>query len=329
MLLTDAGRMVKKLEINEKVLSREELTGIALRSLYYRHGYRQYRMSKFEEYDLYAHNKDFLVSDNIITFTDLNGRLLALKPDVTLSIVRSGRDEPGAVQKVYYNENVYRAGAGRSFKEIMQVGVECIGDINEGNISEVLQLAAESLQSISSESILSISNLDIVSDLLDDLNVAGEDRADILRSIGEKNPHGLARAAAAAGVGEDGIKKLSALATTYGRPEEVLETVRGIVSDPSEMDPLVKAVEKLEELGYGGMLRIDFSVTGDLRYYNGIVFRGYVSGVAESVITGGSYDRLMKKMGRSSRAIGFAVYLSALEQLVPLTDADRGGEENA
>ena len=101
----------------------EERIVFALRELYRRFGYIQYKMRKFEEYDLYARNKDFLISDNIITFTDVSGKLMALKPDVTLSIVRSGRDGDG-VQKVYYNENVYRvSAAAQGFREIMQSGI--------------------------------------------------------------------------------------------------------------------------------------------------------------------------------------------------------------
>ena len=88
-------------------LSSEEKIVFELRSLYQQSGYSKYKMSKFEEYDLYANNKDFLVSDHIITFTDTNGKLMALKPDVTLSIVRSSKDSD-ALRKVYYNENVYR-----------------------------------------------------------------------------------------------------------------------------------------------------------------------------------------------------------------------------
>jgi ATP phosphoribosyltransferase regulatory subunit len=65
------------------------------------------------------------------------------------------------------------------------------------------------------------------------------------------------------------------------------------------------------------MLRIDFSVVNDMQYYNGIVFRGFVYGVPVSVLSGGQYDRLMRKMGRSAGAIGFAVYLDELERTVP------------
>lgn len=68
-------------------LSFQEKVIFGLRGLYRSYGYTQYKMSKFEEYDLYANNKDFLISDSVITFTDTNGKLMALKPDVTLSIM--------------------------------------------------------------------------------------------------------------------------------------------------------------------------------------------------------------------------------------------------
>ena len=92
--------------IDEKLLKNEERAMLSLRSLYRQYGYMPFKMSKFEEYDLYVRNKEFLVSDSVITFNDTDGRLLALKPDVTLSIIKNGVDEPGAKQKLYYNENV-------------------------------------------------------------------------------------------------------------------------------------------------------------------------------------------------------------------------------
>ena len=69
-------------------LSRAERAGLELRGLYEKYGYRKYRMGQFEEYSLYMDNKNFLSSENVIVFTDLDGRLMALKPDITLSIVR-------------------------------------------------------------------------------------------------------------------------------------------------------------------------------------------------------------------------------------------------
>ena len=89
------------MELDWTILRSEEQTMYRLRGLYERYGYRRFKMSKFEEYDLYIRNKDFLVSDRMITFTDARGVLMALKPDITLSIIKNNS---GDSEKVYYNE---------------------------------------------------------------------------------------------------------------------------------------------------------------------------------------------------------------------------------
>ncbi len=165
-----------------------------LKALYSRYGYLQFRMSKFEEYELYVRNKDFLDSLNVITFTDTNGKLMALKPDVTLSIVKNSKDTPGEVRKVFYNENVYRVSKRTgSFQELMQVGLECVGDVDEYNIYEVIMLAAESLMDISDNCVLDISHLGIINDILNSCDVDYNTREKILICISEKNAHGIRR----------------------------------------------------------------------------------------------------------------------------------------
>lgn len=155
--------------IDENILKSEEKAIYSLRSLYKKYGYMPFKMSKFEEYELYVRNKDFLISDRIITFNDTNGKLLALKPDVTLSIIKNGDDKPGIKQKVYYNENVYRvSGSTHQFKEIMQTGLECIGDIDNYDIFEAVWLAAQSLETISDDFVLEISHLGILTALLNE-----------------------------------------------------------------------------------------------------------------------------------------------------------------
>ena len=52
-----------------------------------------------------------------------------------------------------------------------------------------------------------------------------------------------------------------------------------------------------------------------MKYYNGIAFKGFISGIPDSVLSGGQYDRLMRRMGRRDRAIGFAVFMNKLERL--------------
>ncbi len=70
--------MVTERNAAETLLKPEETISFALRALYSGYGYSQYKMRKFEEYDLYARNKDFLISDDIITLTETGGKLTAL-----------------------------------------------------------------------------------------------------------------------------------------------------------------------------------------------------------------------------------------------------------
>ena len=92
---------------------------------------------------------------------------MALKPDVTLSIIKNTAREGASSTRLYYNENVYRvSGESHRFKEIMQTGLECLGDVDEYAVTEVLFLAVKSLESISDEYILDVSSLGLVSAVL-------------------------------------------------------------------------------------------------------------------------------------------------------------------
>lgn len=301
--------MTAPMDFREKVVFR-------LRSLYDRYGYSQYKMSKFEEYDLYARNKDFLFSDSVITFTDLDGKLMALKPDVTLSIVKNSKDSAGSLQKLYYNENVYRAAKStRAFKETMQVGLECLGQIDDFVLWEVLTLAAESLRSISPDSILDISHLGLLSEIIDRMGVPEGRKDAILKRIGEKNIHELTALCRDCGVSGENIEVLKELVTTCGAPGLVLPKLQGLLPKTPALDQLSRVIAAMKGSRVEGMLRFDFSAVDDIHYYNGIVFKGFIHGLPGSVLSGGQYDNLMKKMHRSSGAIGFAVYMDMLERL--------------
>lgn len=313
------------MNLNSLELKRQEQAAFELRSLYRKFGYSQYKMSKFEEYDLYVRNKDFLISDSVITFTDTNGKLMALKPDVTLSIIKNSSSE-GAVSKVYYNENVYRvSSSAKSYKEIMQVGIECLGNIDLYNLSEVVLLAAESLNIISPECVLDISHMGIVTELLDSFGISAQTEKNIMRCIGEKNIHEASAALSCAGVSEEKIAVLKELISLHGAPSLVLPRLKEIMGESEAVRELESLLSLLEGADCNDIINIDFSVINDMSYYNGIVFKGFVKGIPSGVLSGGQYDNLMQRMNKKSGAIGFAVYLDLLEGLfadAPEFDAD-------
>lgn len=304
------------MNFDQSVLQEDERILFSLRKLYLENGYVPYRMSKFEEYDLYAGNKDFLVSDNVITFTDTNGKLLALKPDVTLSIIKNSKDDPKQVQKLCYNENVYRVSKGTgTFREIMQTGLECFGGLSTEDLCEVIVLAAKSLSSLAEEAVLDLSNLDLIEGVISGIGLSGEAEKKAYVFLSEKNGDGLEKLCSSEGKNADLLKELMLL---NGSVSETLPAIRSIaerIPSSESIQEFLFILETLEKSELSGMMNIDFSIAGDIHYYNGIVFQGFLNGAPTAVLSGGQYDRIMRKLGRKSKAIGFAVYLDEVERV--------------
>lgn len=302
--------------INNSVINNDEKIIFNLRSLYTNYGYSQFKMSKFEEYDLYVKNKDYLMSENIITFNDTDGKLMALKPDVTLSIIKNNDCKKGNIQKVFYNENVYRvSNSTNNFKEIMQVGLECIGDIDFYNIFEVIKLASKSLKSISDDYVLDISNMDIILGLIDSLSVENKIKNKIIKAIGEKSVHEIRNICLENELNNENVDKIIKLVSLHGDTSYIIDELKklNIEDSKTSIEDLEKIIELATVNGFGDKLKVDFSVIDDANYYNGFVFKGFINGVSSWVLSGGQYDNLMKKMRSDYGAIGFAVYLDMLD----------------
>ena len=297
-------------------MKQEKQALLDLRRLYGKFGYTQYKMSKFEEYDLYVRNKSFLVSDSVITFTDTNGKLMALKPDVTLSIVKNSLDIPGYVQKLYYDEHVYRISDKTSaYKEIPQVGLECLGDIDDYCIAEVLTLAAQSLATFDGDYILDVSNLGILSLVLDRIGISAMGRQALIECISKKDIHDAERLCREEGISPEKASLLSRLEACSGKVDAALNGLYSLFED-AEWTAIVERFGNILALLPKENIRIDFSVINDMNYYNGIVFQGFVPSIPTDVLSGGQYDNLMARMEKKSGAIGFALYLDRLESLV-------------
>lgn len=296
----------------------EESAILYLKGLFKMYGYNQYKMNKFEEYDFYLKNKNFLESENIITFNDLNGRLMALKPDITLSIVKNTKGSSCA-EKVFYSENVYRVANGTNeFKEIMQLGLECIGDIDLYQMAEVILLAAKSLQSFSKNFILDISHMGLVSGLLDNAALNKKQQNVILKQISKKNAHEIKKSCQQFNVSEQMTEKIVTLTSLYGSFETVLETVEALninETTNSAIKELKNIYEILKNEGFESNVNIDFSIINDMNYYNGVIFQGLIDGIPSCVLSGGSYDNLLKKFGKDAQAIGFAIHLDKLDRI--------------
>lgn len=307
------------MSISVEVLKREERAIYQLRELYKAYGYSLYKVSKFEEYDLYAHNKNFLVSKNVLTFTDTNGKLLALKPDVTLSIIKNIPNGDAVTHKLCYNENVYRPSSeSDGFREIMQTGLECIGNIDLYAECEVIMLAMRSLQTISQDWMLDLSHMGLIEGLLEEAGIQTSEQSAFVQLIESKNAHSLKALCDRCGMSSEMKERLVSFTELYLPLAEALPALKPLIIG-AKMEQAYKHLSQICDVmkvyGLQDRLYLDFSIVSDVNYYDGISFKGFINGVPDSVLSGGRYDRLLNRLGKSCGAIGFAVYLDRLERL--------------
>ncbi|MBQ1484581.1 MAG: ATP phosphoribosyltransferase [Eubacterium sp.] len=291
-----------------------EILELKLRSLYKKSGYANFKMGKFEEYDLYSRSKDFIPSRSIITFSGAEGKLMALRPDITLSIVKNHGDDPDKTDKLYYSEKIYRCEADGDYREIMQIGLECLGYLGAENVCDVLGLAAQTMENVTRDYVLEISHLGILQAVTSGLDEKTAQEA--VRLIGDKNRDGLRALAESGAIEPETLCGIEGVMNASGPARTVIASLRKILKDKASaeaLDELEQVTGYLKSLGLRGRVILDFSIISNMKYYSGIIFKGYAAGIPKSILSGGRYDGLMEHLGKKGGAIGFALYLDRLE----------------
>ncbi len=283
-------------------------------NIYERFGFKKIKLSKFEDYNLYNNNKDFLQTEHILTFMNLNGNLKSLRPDVTLSIVKKVlKDNEKETQKIYYIEDIYKI-VSNEYEEIPQVGVEIIGKLNNYSNLEIISMAIESLKSINKNYILEISNIDFISAIFDEINLEENLKIEMLNNIYLKNKHDLEKLL---NKNVDGKYKKYILSfiELSGNYKDILKKLKSLIINKK----MQKSYEELKSLSFVfelynnfDKILLDFSIESQLGYYNGIIFKGYIKESNDIILSGGRYDKLLNKFNSNKNAIGFAIYMDKL-----------------
>lgn len=283
-------------------------------NIYERFGFKKIKLSKFEDYNLYNNNKDFLQTEHILTFMNLNGNLKSLRPDVTLSIVKKIlKDNEKETQKIYYIEDIYKI-VSNEYEEIPQVGVEIIGKLNNYSNLEIISMAIESLKSINKNYILEISNIDFISAIFDEINLEENLKIEILNNIYLKNKHDLEKLLNK-NVDNKYKKYILSFIELSGNYKDILKKLKSLIINKK----MQKSYEELKSLSFVfelynnfDKILLDFSIESQLGYYNGIIFKGYIKESNDIILSGGRYDKLLNKFNSNKNAIGFAIYMDKL-----------------
>ena len=307
-----------------KNMSKKDLVLLNIRKMYDSYGYKKISLPSFEEYDLYNENKDF-IDRNVLTVMSPNGKLLALRPDITLSVAKKvSKDQSLKYSKIYYQENTYNLTKYVGYEEDEQLGIELIGKESTFLDFEIINLAVKSLDIINKKSMIVLSHAGFISSIFENFDLEYETKEQILDCINRKNSHDIQKILKRNEHISENMKKL-----IYKIPElsgnleniekellkyEINVNTKKILSELKQLNSLLMKFYKKSKIVF------DFSVVKNLNYYNGIILQGYIEDFPNVILTGGRYDKLFEKFGVDTGAVGFAILTDGLKGYYKDTD---------
>ncbi|MEG2039295.1 MAG: ATP phosphoribosyltransferase regulatory subunit, partial [Oscillospiraceae bacterium] len=297
--------------------------GRKLSKFFRNRGFDEVMTPGLEFYDVFYSNATYFPQETMYKLTDSKSRLLVMRPDCTIPIARltgtrlSGLPKP---IRLYYDQNIYRNNPTMkgSSDEQSQMGVELIGVSSLKADLEVLELAASSLELCGIENFrLEICHIGFFKALMENLVTDSRTKELVRELVEAKNYAALGDALSNVKPcpAVEALKKLPGLFGTA----EVIEQAATLIDDRNVagiLEDLATTYKHLQALGLGDKVIVDLGLVNQAEYYTGIIFRGYVAGIGEPVLSGGRYDSLMGDFGDGQAATGFAVNVDLVSRVL-------------
>lgn len=294
-----------------------------LTRLFRQRGYLEVSTPDTEFYDLFALSGSAIPQERMVKVWDASGKICVMRPDSTTPIARVAATKLCSLplpQRLYYDQTVYRSNLAHNggSREIPQCGVELIGARGMKADLEIIVTAIDALRSCGASRFhVELGHAGFFRDLAARLEV-GEEKLEEIRALIEGKNFAALNALLAPYSGDTASAALNRLSRLFGGPE-VLAEAEKLAGKTEAVDYLRGLYDELSAAGYGPYVRFDLGMVHQIDYYTGVVFRGYVEGAGEAVLSGGRYDHLVEVFGREAPATGFAVDVDAVARTLPET----------
>ena len=284
-------------------------------------GYSEVSTPIVEYYKTFNHKTQDLKEEEMYKFFDSRGRILVLRPDMTVPVARLVNTKLKDMKlplKLFYNAEVFRVHESFEGKrnEYLDCGIELIGASGEKTDLEVLVTALEVLKALDTkkEFKLEIGNVNILKSALKDMNLSIDNQNKVIELINKKSLTSLREYLDDIEIRKEYKEFLNIFPWLFGG-YEMIKKAKGLAFN-EDMKKNIEYLENLylnlQKLGYEKYLSVDISMVPRVNYYSGIIFKGYVKEIGSTVIRGGRYDNLLESFGKSIPAIGFSVDVNLL-----------------
>ncbi|HWS86121.1 MAG TPA: ATP phosphoribosyltransferase regulatory subunit [Pyrinomonadaceae bacterium] len=293
-------------------------------------GYEEIATPSVDYYALFERGMGRVEAQRAFRFADTDGRLLALRPDITSSVARAAATLfAGAPRplRFCYAASVFRQlphSRAEWRRQGRQLGCELIGAGRADADVEVLAIAAEVLErlGLAGSYRVTLNHVGVFNGVAEQLGLSTDAREEMRQLVDARDVGALGEFLKTLGRSEATVRRASRLARlSAGRaiPEGARETLANERSRAA-LDELERLLSAVEALGLSEGFSVDLSDVSGLDYYTGLVFKIYVEGAGARVGGGGRYDDLTANFGRREPAIGFMLDLDALTEVITRRD---------
>lgn len=278
-------------------------------------GYDEVITPTVEYYKTFSINDECMDEEKIYKFFESSGRILALRPDMTLPIARVVSTKMKEVEtpiRLRYTSNIFRVNRkfGGKKNEYTDLGIELIGVPELDGDIEALTIALEGFKKLNISNFkLEIGNIKFFNEIFDKCKIKEDEKEKLAELIEEKSLIELEKFLNSLEIEESKKNFLKRLPWLFG-DEDVLNNNIEFKDDKDVMSAIVylkKINNILKELGYEDNITFDLGMVPGVNYYTGIIFKGYIEGARAPVLSGGRYDNLIKSFGRDLPAVGFSI----------------------
>jgi len=289
--------------------------------LFRQRGYLEVSTPDTEFYDLFALSGSAIPQERMLQVGDLSGKICVMRPDSTTPIARVAATKLRAMplpQRLYYDQKVYRSNPAHNGgnREIPQCGVELIGAKGKKADLEIIATAIDALRSCGASRFhVELGHAQFFRDLAARMEVEDE-TVEQMRVLIEGKNFAALNTLLEPCEGNPACAALKRLSRLFGGVE-VLAEAEKLAGKTEAVDYLRSLYDELSAAGYGQYVRFDLGMVHQIDYYTGVVFRGYVEGAGEAVLSGGRYDHLVEVFGREAQATGFSVDVDAVARTRP------------
>lgn len=261
---------------------------------------------------------------------DLDGRLLALRPDMTVPIARvaaSRLSRESGTHRFRYRSEVFREheslrGQPRQFT---QAGVELVGERGPAADAEVIAVLVEALEAAGvPDFTVSVGTVAVLHALVAGAGIDGDWASDVLLAAHQRDLVALDRLSCLAADPRvaEALRRVPRVRGGREAIDECAALTRGLGCGDA-LDDLAQTWDLLGAAGVAERVGVDFSVMRSFEYYTGVVFEAYARGVGQPLGGGGRYDGVLGVYGDAVPAAGFAlgierIMIALVEQGQPI-----------